>query len=161
MIWWHSWGLNPGLQVMSLEFFYISLTCSKYAAFNFMAVFCLIFCFGGRTKLRERGKPYLWKQGRKKEKWDWLANKEELGGNKNIYWGMFLVSGIWCMVCFLFCFPWTLQQTSVPQFHCRVGALFMDLTEMLRITSKWMRSGAQTVTAQTVTVTHLFMGLCD
>ena len=37
----------------------------------------------------------------------------------------------------------------------------MDLTEMLRITSKWMRSGAQTVTAQTVTVTHLFMGLCD
>ena len=68
MIWWHSWDLNPGLPVMHLECLYISLTFNKYAAFNFMAVFCLIVCFGERSKLRERGKPYLWKRWRKKKK---------------------------------------------------------------------------------------------
>ena len=54
MTWWQSWGLNLGLQVMSLEFSCISSTYRKYSTFNFLAVFCFTFWRVGKQAESER-----------------------------------------------------------------------------------------------------------
>lgn len=120
------------------------------------------------------------------EGWDWWADEENLWEKSKTYTGEFFwhvvysvcpllclpmnslankeqkhtlgnFSSTWHAVYFLFSASlWTLQQTGISQLYCRVGSILIDVTKMLRITSGWMGSRAQTVTWRNATYIYLW-----